>query len=73
MLKLIHDMPIAGHPGRERILTAARRTCYWPTMRIDIENNVATCASCAQHKGMVNGPAPITQYLSNLGTPSRYS
>ncbi len=62
VLKLIHDMPIAEHPSRERTLTVVRRTYYWPTVRIDIENYVARCVSCAQHKGTVNGPAPILQY-----------
>ena len=62
VLQLIHDTPIAGHPGRERTLTAARRVYYWPTMRRDIENYVARCVSCAEHKGTATGPAPILQY-----------
>lgn len=62
VLTLVHNMPSAGHPGRERTLQAARKSYYWPTMRIDIENHVARCVTCAQHKGAVKGPAPILEY-----------
>ena len=62
VLKLVHDMPMAGHPGRDRTLAAARRTYYWPTMRVDIEDYVARCVVCAQHKGSPQGPAPILEY-----------
>ena len=62
MLKLIHDTPIAGHPGRDRTLAAARRVYFWPKMRTDIDNYVARCVSCAEHKGTAEGPAPILPY-----------
>ena len=62
ILRLVHDMPSAGHPGRDRTLQAARKAYYWPTMRIDIENYVSKCVSCAQHKGTANRPAPILEY-----------
>ncbi len=32
VLRLLHDMPSAGHPGRDRTLAAARSKYYWPTM-----------------------------------------
>ncbi len=59
-LKLVHDMPQAGHPGRDRTLSAARRKYYWPTMRVDVEKYVAQC-SCAQAKGTTK-TAPILEY-----------
>ncbi len=62
ILTLVHDMPSAGHPGREQTLQAVRKSYYWPTMRTDIENYVARCISCAKHKGAVKGPAPILEY-----------
>ena len=62
ILKLVHDMPSAGHPARERMLQVARSAYYWPTMRRDIESYVDKCVSCAQHKGAVIGPAPILEY-----------
>ncbi len=62
VLKLLHDTPIAGHLGRDRTLTAARRVCYWPKMCGDINNYVARCVTCADHKGTATGPAPMFQY-----------
>lgn len=62
VLKLIHDMPSAGHPGRDRTLTAARKKYYWPSMRVDIEDYIARCVKCAQNKGADPRPAPILQY-----------
>ncbi len=60
--KLIHDISLAGHPGREKTLAAARRKYYWPTLRVDVESLVARCISCAQHKETLKGPAPMLQY-----------
>ncbi len=62
VLRLVHDVPISGHPGRNKTLALARKRCYWPTLRTDVESHVARCITCAQHKGVVKGPAPILQY-----------
>ncbi len=62
VLKLIHDVPTSGHPGRDRTLAAARRVYYWPTMRVDIDRYVAQYISCAKHKGTTKDPAPMLQY-----------
>ncbi len=62
VLQLVHDGVIAGHPGKERTLTAARRSYYWPTMRVDIDSHVSKCVKCAQSKGTVPRPAPILEY-----------
>ncbi len=62
VLRLVHDAPISGHPGRDKTLALARKRYYWPTLRIDVESHVARCIICAQHKGVVKGPAPILQY-----------
>ncbi len=58
VLRLVHDVPISGHPGRDKTLPIARKRYYWPTLRIDVESHVAQCVTCAQHKGVVKGPAP---------------
>ncbi len=59
VLKLIHDMPTAGHPGGDRTLAAARRVYYWPTIRIDIDRYVAQSISRAKHKDTTKCQAPI--------------
>ena len=62
VLKLIHDAPNAGHPGKERTLAAARVNYYWPTMQADIAKHVERCLKCAQCKGHLPKPAPILEY-----------
>ncbi len=44
VLKLQHDTPQAGHPGRDRTLSMAHAKYYWPTMRLGIEKHIAQCA-----------------------------
>ncbi len=58
VLQLVHDGVIAGYPGRERTLTAARESYFWDTMRTDIDAQVSECINCAQHSGTVPRPAP---------------
>ncbi len=66
VLQIIHDAPQAGHSGSDKSLTMARQRYYWPKMRIDINNNVAQCLSCAQTKGSTT-TAPILEYPSSDG------
>ncbi len=62
VLRMVHDAVIAGHPGKDRTLTAARAQYFWPTMRLDTDEHVAKCVKCAQFKGISSGPAPILEY-----------
>ncbi len=62
VLRMVHDAVIAGHPGKERKLTAARAQYFWPTMRLDTDEHVAKCVKCAQYKVTSSGPAPILEY-----------
>ncbi len=61
-VQLVHDRVIAGHPGKECTLSAARRDCYWPAMRVDIDSHVSKCVKCAQNKGAVPRLPPILEY-----------
>ncbi len=49
VLNLLHDMVVAGHPGRECTLATTREVYFWPTMRVDIDAYVDRCVKCAQH------------------------
>ncbi len=69
VVHLVHDSVIAGHPGRERTLTAARESYFWLTMLTDVEVHISKCIECAQHKGTVPRPAPNLEYP----TPNRPS
>ncbi len=66
VLRLLHDTPSAGHPGRDRTLVAARSKYHWPTMRIDVEKHISQCLSCAQTKGTTS-TAPILEYSLSSG------
>ncbi len=61
VLQLLPDTQTAGHPGRKRTLSMARRKYYRPTMRLDTEQHVAQCLSCAETKGTTQ-TAPILEY-----------
>ncbi len=45
VLRMVHDAVIAGHPGKERTLTAARAQYFWLTMRLDIDEHVSNAPS----------------------------
>ena len=61
VLSLIHDLPHAGHPGRDKSIAMARTKYFWPNMSRDITTHVAQCVSCALNKGTVK-TAPIEEY-----------
>ncbi len=47
ILHLVHDDVLAGHPGREHTLIAARKKYYWPTMKVDVNSHVSKRVKCA--------------------------
>ncbi len=61
VFQLLHEAPLAGHPGRDKTLAAALSKSYWPIMRLDIEKHVSRCLSCAQTKGSTT-TASILEY-----------
>ncbi len=61
VLKLQHDIPQAGRPGRDRTLSTARTKYYWPTTRLDIEKHIAQYLSCDETQGTKH-TAPILEY-----------
>ena len=48
---LHHDMPLAGHPGQEKMLELLERSYFWPGMSIYVKNYVSQCDQCACFKG----------------------
>ncbi len=66
VLKLLHDTPSTGHPGRDKTPSVARAKYYWPTMRLDTERHIAQCLSCAETKGTTQA-APILEYQLPAG------
>jgi hypothetical protein len=50
ILKLHHDTPIAGHPGREKTLELVQRSYTWPGMSIFVKEYTNRCERCAWMK-----------------------
>ena len=49
-ISLHHDPPYVGHLGRERTTELLRRHFFWPRMRLDVKEYVATCDNCQRNK-----------------------
>ena len=47
IVKLHHDTPIAGHPGREKALELVQRSYTWPGMSTFIKEYTNRCERCA--------------------------
>ena len=63
VIKIAHDLPFAGHLGREKTIQRILRRFYWPTLFHDVRSYCQTCEECQLHKGRRNRapmiPLPI--------------
>ncbi|QRW25069.1 Retrotransposable element Tf2 protein [Rhizoctonia solani] len=46
LLRIFHNSPLAGHPGRQRTLELVSRSYYWPGIRADTYWHVDSCKTC---------------------------
>lgn len=46
VLKMGHDMPMAGHLGRRRTLNRIQQDFYWPDINRDVRTYYRTCDAC---------------------------
>ncbi|QRW24436.1 Retrotransposable element Tf2 protein [Rhizoctonia solani] len=46
LLRIFHNSPLAGHPGRQRTLELVSRSYYWPGIRADTYWHVDSCEIC---------------------------
>lgn len=63
ILRQFHESPAAGHPGRDRTLTAVEREYIWPAMRAYIEQWVRNCDTCARTKPWRDRPQGLLRRL----------
>jgi hypothetical protein len=56
LIRLHHDLPSAGHPGRLKTLDLIQRSLWWPGMRKFIFAYVDGCATCQATKNLTNRP-----------------
>ncbi|CEL62351.1 Retrotransposable element Tf2 155 kDa protein type 1 OS=Schizosaccharomyces pombe (strain 972 / ATCC 24843) GN=Tf2-1 PE=4 SV=1 [Rhizoctonia solani AG-1 IB] len=46
LLRIYHNSPMAGHPGRQRTLELLSRAYYWPGIWADVYLHVDGCETC---------------------------
>ena len=59
VLQLAHDIPLAGHLGRDKTAGRILQRFYWPTLYRDVAEFCRSCGACqktAQNRGK---PAPL--------------
>ncbi len=51
ILVLLHDTPLAGHPGGDKTLSMTYAKYYWSTLKLDIEKYIVHYLACAETNG----------------------
>ncbi|CCO34727.1 Retrotransposable element Tf2 155 kDa protein type 3 [Rhizoctonia solani AG-1 IB] len=67
LLRIFHDSPMAGHPGRQRTLKLLSCAYYWPGIRADVYLHVDGCKTCQR----IRLPKPKLIPAQPLEVPSR--
>ena len=68
VLQLCHNIPSAGHAGRERTKAKLRNKFYWYGMTKDVKEYLQSCATCNQSKkNTLPGRMPMRSY--HAGAP----
>lgn len=58
-----HEPKFVGHPGQRKTLELIERLFWWPRMRADIDEFVATCDVCQRNKPSLQKPAGLLKPL----------
>jgi hypothetical protein len=68
VLKEIHSVPCVGHPGYQKRIVTVRSQYFWPGMKKDVADYIATCMEFqrvkVEHKHLVGllQPLPILEW-----------
>ena len=63
ILKLFHDIPMAGHTGTQKMLSAMIPKVFWKGMTTDVQKYTSTCNLCLKAKKMNATPKqPMTKH-----------
>ena len=63
LLHECHDVPTAGHLGKDKTLEQVKRRFYWPGMDADVLQYVRTCDACQRNKPSQQVTAGLLQPL----------
>lgn len=64
-----HDLPLAGHFGRDKTLSALQRRFWWPDMKKLIRDYIASCPICQKTKASNQLPSGLLQPLEIPARP----
>jgi len=57
LIRLYHDVPVAGHGGRWKTVELVMRNYWWPGVTRDVGKYVEGCDSCQRMKNRTEEPA----------------
>jgi hypothetical protein len=64
----MHNLPYVGHPGYQKTIAAVKSQYYWPGMKKEVFDFIASCLECqkvkAEHRNAVGllQPLPIPEW-----------
>ena len=61
LLRECHDIPVAGHLGRDKTYYSLTWWFYWPGMYTDATQYVACCPECQVNKASTQAPVGLAQ------------
>jgi hypothetical protein len=63
ILKEMHNVPYAGHPGYQKTIEVVKSQYYWPGMKKEVVDFIAKCLECQKLKAEHRHPAGFLQPL----------
>ena len=69
LMRRHHDNKTAGHPGAAKTIELLERRYYWPHLRQDVQDYVATCDLCQRAKPLRQNREVPLQPISPPGRP----
>jgi hypothetical protein len=63
MMREYHDSPLAGHRNDKVTTSELSKKYYWPNMKDDVHNYVASCSKCQMNKHSTKKQAGLLKPL----------
>ena len=68
VLQIAHDLPLAGHLGKDKTLTRISQRFFWPTLSQDVASYVRSCLACQRTRQKKGEKVPL-QPMPIMGNP----
>jgi hypothetical protein len=63
ILREMHNVPYARHPGYQKTIAAIKGQYYWPGMKKEVADFIAKCLECQKVKAEHRHPTSLLQPL----------